>query len=90
MPVAYLDVTPELLCEFLKGLKPGPQVRGFQVAANAIPADGQVVDTFTHNHCVRICIRSASVKDGEVLEPPVLTTVAKGSPETQYLGAGDN
>lgn len=77
MPEAILEITPELLCDLLKGLKSGDDARQFRVAKNPLPDDAEVVDVKwgRSSRCVRLIIASRDVQSGEVLEAPVLELV---------------
>ena len=71
MPVAYLDVTAELLTGLLKGFSNGPHMRFFSVDRNGLPEDSVCVGmTYLSDvEAFRLHIQSETVTEGEILPP---------------------
>lgn len=79
MRVAYFDVTPDLLAEFVfASAHRGGLPRVFFVKKNPLPADTTVVHVrgSERNHCVRVYVESASFDEVSELDnalelPPI-------------------
>lgn len=82
MGVAYLEITPEILVEILKGLKAGIEPRFFQVVENGLPADTELGDIVVEDRfgakTLELALESAEFEEGTRLLPPVLKTIYKG------------
>lgn len=78
---AYVVVSPEIIIEILKGLQgPMNSPRRFEVEANALPADAELmsVDFTPMSGNIRIWIRSDSIdSQGSQLESPILRLVSE-------------
>jgi hypothetical protein len=94
MPVASLDIAPELLTNLCCALKEGTEPRSFYVVENGLPDDVEfVVASLVPTsqvgcpQVVRLYLRSASFFHGAEL-PPVVMSINPPTPPAANLLAG--
>ena len=87
LPLAYLDITPELLTEVCKSFRRGDGLFNLQVVKNGLPPDTKclMIEAKSGN-IVRLSLLSQEFKDGEVLLSPVIERVCT----TKDSHAGDH